>query len=121
MKSTFEKLGGTYKQVGDYLLPDVEAPESPNVGIWGQRRHKYLREYQKVLYTGMLLTSNLNVHLEEIDRSASEMFDLLVVQLKTRDGITEKLKAKNQMEWVRRMNTIRKEAENAVLEELIYE
>ena len=94
MKSTFEKLGGTYKQVGDYLLPDVEVPESPNVGIWGQRRHKYLREHQKVLYTGMLLTGTLNAHLEEIDRSASEMFDLLVVQLKIRDGITEELKTK---------------------------
>ena len=121
MKSTFEKLGGTYKQVGDYLLPDVEAPESPHVGIWGKRRHKYLREHQKVLYTGMLLTDKLNAHLEEIDRSASEMFDLLVVQLKTRDGITEELKAKDQMEWVRRMNTIHKEAENVVLEELICE
>ena len=121
MKSTFEKLGGTYKRVGYYLLPDAEAPESPKVGIWGQRRHKYLREHQKVRYTGMLLTGKLNAHLEEIDRSASEMFDLLVVQMKTRDGITEKLKAKDQMEWVRRMNTIRKEAENVVLEELIYE
>lgn len=121
MKSTFEKLGGTYKQVGDYLLPDVEVPESPNVDIWGQRRHKYLREHQKVLYTGMLLTDKLNAHLEEIDRSASEMFDLLVVQLKTRDGITEEMKAKNQMEWVGRMNAIHKEAENVVLVELIYE
>lgn len=121
MKSTFEKLGGTYKWVGDYLLPDVEAPESPNVGIWGQRRHKHLREHQKVLYTGMLLTDKLNAHLEEIDQSANEMFDLLVVQMKTRDGITEEMKAKDQMEWARRMNTIRKEAENVVLEELIYE
>ncbi len=121
MKSTFEKLGGTYKQVGDYLLPDVEVPESPDVGIWGQRRHKYLREHQKVIYTGMLLTENLNAHLEEIDQSANEMFDLLVVQLKIRDGITEELKAADQMEWVRRMNTIRKEAESIVLRELLYE
>ena len=110
-----------YIPYGDYYVPKVKAPDSPNVGIWGQRRHKYLREHQKVLYTGMLLTDKLNADLEEIDRSASEMFDLLVVQLKTRDGITEKLKAKDQMEWVRCMNTIRKEAENVVLEELIYE
>ena len=121
MQTTFERLGGTYRQEGDYLLPDVEAPDSPKVGIWGKRRHKYLREHKKVLYTGMLLTGTLNAHLEEIDRSAGEMFDLLVVQLKIRDGITEKLKAKNQMEWVRRMNAIRKEAENMVLVELIYE
>lgn len=110
-----------YIPYGDYYVPKVKAPDSPNVGIWGQRRHKYLREHKKVLYTGMLLTGKLNAHLEEIDRSASQMFDLLVVQLKTRDGITEELKAKNQMEWVRRMNTIRKEAENVVLEELICE
>ena len=121
MESTFEKLGGTYRQVGDYLLPDVETPESPNVGIWGQRRHRYLREHQKVRYTGMLLTGKLNAHLEEIDQSASEMFDMLVVQLKTRDGITEELKSADQMEWVRRMNTIQKEAETFVMEELIYD
>ena len=121
MQSTFGKLGGTYRQVGDYLLPDVETPESPNVGIWGQRRHMYLREQQKVLYTGMLLTGKLNAHLEEIDQSASEMFDLLVAQLKTRDGITEVLKSADQMEWVRRMNTIQKEAETFVMEELIYD
>ena len=110
-----------YIPYGDYYVPNVKAPESPNVGIWGQRRHKYLREHKKVLYTGMLLTDKLNAHLEEIDRSASEMFDLLVVQMKTRDGITEELKAADQMEWVRRMNTIRKEAESIVLRELIYE
>ena len=120
MKSTFEKLGGTYKQVGDYLLPDVEAPESPNVGIWGQRRHKYLREHKKVLYTGMLLTGKLNVHLEEIDQSANVMFDMLVVQLKMRDGITEELKANDQLEWVRRMNSVRNRAAEVVNKELIY-
>lgn len=121
MQTTFEKLGGTYRQVGDYLLPNIEVPDSPNVGIWGKRRHKYLRGHKKVLYTGMLLTDKLDAHLEEIDRSASEMFDLLVVQLKARDGITEKLKAADQMEWVRRMNSIQKEAERVVLRELIYE
>ena len=110
-----------YIPYGDYYIPNVKAPESPHVGIWGQRRHKYLREYKRVLYTGMLLTGKLNAHLEEIDRSASETFDLLVVQMKTRDGITEELKAADQMKWVRRMNTIHKEAENVVLEELICE
>ena len=120
MKSTFERLGGTYKQVGDYLLPDMEAPESPKVGIWGQRRHKYLREHQKVLYTGMLLTGKLNAHLEEIDQSANVMFDMLVVQLKMRDGITEELKANDQLEWVRRMNSVRNRAAEVVNKELIY-
>ena len=120
MKSTYEKLGGTYKQVGDYLLPNVEAPESPKVGIWGQRRHKYLREHKKVLYTGMLLTGKMKVHLEEIDQSANVMFDMLVVQLKMRDGITEELKANDQLEWVRRMNSVRNRAAEVVNKELIY-
>ena len=121
MQSTFEKLGGTYRQEGDYLLPNVEAPESPAIGIWGQRRHKYLMEHNHALSTALFLSGNLTTHLEEIDRVASKMYDRLVEQLKQRDGITEELKAQSQMEWVRCMNTIRKEAENMVMEELIYE
>lgn len=121
MESTFEKLGGTYRQVGDYLLPDVEVPESSNVGIWGMRRHKYLRDHKRVLYTGLLLDGRLNAHLEEIDQSATEMFDRLVEQMKLRDGITEDLKVTNQMEWVRRMNAIHHEAVEIVAKELIYD
>ena len=121
MKSTFEKLGGTYKQVGDYLLPDAEVPESPNVGIWGQRRHKYLRDHKRVLYTGLMLDDRLNAHLEEIDQSATEMFDRLVEQMKLRDGITEDLKDPDQMEWVRCMNAIRHEAAEIVAKEMIYD
>ena len=121
MKSTFEKLGGTYKQVGDYLLPDVEVPKSPAIGIWGQRRHKYLMGHNHALYTALFLSGKLTAHLEEIDRVATKMYDRLVEQLKQRDGITEELKALNQTEWVRRMNTIRSEAETMVMGELIYE
>ena len=121
MKSTFEELGGTYKQVGDYLLPDVEVPEYPGVGFWGMQRRKYLREHQPALYTALFLSGKLTAYLEEIDRVASKMYDRLVEQLKERDGITEELKAANQMEWVRRMNTIRSEAETVVMGELIYE
>lgn len=119
MKSTYERTGGCYHQVGDYLLPDLEAPESPQVGIWGERRRKYLQTNKRVLYTVMLLGDNLNTHLEEVDKSASEMFDRLVEQLKHRDCITEELKAANQLEWVQRMNTIRHEAAEAVEKELI--
>lgn len=119
MQSTFETLGGTYRQEGDYLLPNVEVPKSPCVGIWGERRRKYLRECQKPLYTAMLLSDTLNAHLEEVDRSATEMFDRLTEQLKRRDGITEELKADNQLEWVRRMNVIRHEAAEIVTKELI--
>jgi len=121
MQSTFEKLGGTYRQEGDYLLPNVKAPESPAIGIWGQRRHKYLMEHNHALYTVLFLSDKLTAHLEEIDRVATKMLGRLVEQLKQRDGITEELKAHNQMEWVRRMNAIRIEAETVVMGELIYE
>ena len=107
MKTTFETLGGTYRQEGDYLLPNVEVPESPQIGIWGERRRRYLREHEKPTYTAMLLSGELNAHLEEVDRSASEMFDRLVAQIAEQEGITEQLKAANQMEWVQRTNNIR--------------
>ena len=107
MESTFEKLGGTYRQEGDYLFPNIEVPESPQIGVWGERRRRYLREHEKATYTSMLLSGELNAHLEEIDRSASEMFDRLVAQIAEQEGITEQLKAANQMEWVQRTNNIR--------------
>ena len=84
MKSTFEELGGTYKQVGDYLLPDVEVPENSEVGFWGMQRRKYLLEHQSALYTALFLGGKLADHLQEIDRSATQMFDQLVDQLKIR-------------------------------------
>ena len=115
MQTTFEELGGTYRQEGNYLLPNVEVPESPAIGVWGQRRHKYLMEHNHALYTALFLSGKLTSHLEEIDRMATKMYDRLVEQLKERDGITEKLKAQNQMEWVRCMNTIRSEAETVVM------
>lgn len=119
MQSTFEAMGGSYFQEGDYLLPDVEVPEYPQIGIWGERRHSYLQTNQRALYTAMLLGDILNAHLEEVDKSASEMFDRLVEQLKHCDCITEELKAANQMEWVQRMNMIRHEAAEVVMRELI--
>ena len=121
MQSTFEKLGGSYRQEGDYLLPNVEVPTSPAIGIWGQRRHKYLMGHNHALYTALFLSGKLTAHLEEIDRVATKMYDRLGEQLKERDGITEGLKAQDQMEWVRQMNTIRSEVETVVMGELIYE
>ena len=119
MKSTYETMGGAYQQAGDYLLPCIDPPENPDIGIWGERRRKYLQTNHKALYTAMLLGDTLNAHLEEVDKSATEMFDWLVEQLKSRDCITEELKAANQLEWVQRMNTIRHEAAEAVEKELI--
>ena len=121
MKTIFEKMGGTYRQEGDYLLPNIEAPKSPQIGIWGQRRHKYLLDHNHALYTALCIGGKLTAHLEEIDRTATKMYDRLVEQLKVRDGITEGLKAQHQMEWVRRMNAIRSEAETVVMGELICE
>ena len=120
MQTTFEKLGGTYRQVGDYLLPDIEVPESPQIGIWGWRRLQYLRANKRVLYTTMLMGGTLKDHLEEVDQLANEMYDLLVVQLKVQEGITEELKASNQMEWVQRMNNICNRTSEVVYKELIY-
>lgn len=119
MQTDFEAKGGAYRQVGDYLLPDLEAPENPQIGIWGERRRQYLQTNKRVLYTVMLLCNTLNAHLEEVDKSASEMFDRLIEQLKRRECITEELKAANQMEWVQRMNVIRYEAAEVVMRELI--
>ena len=121
MQTTFEKLGGTYRQMEDYLLPGLEAPESPRIGIWGQRRLQYLRTNKRMLYTTMLMGDTLKAHLEEIDKSAEEMFDQLTVQMKAQEGVTEELKVNNQLEWVQRMNTIRNEAKTVVMGELIYE
>ena len=114
MNSTYERMGGSYQQVGDYLLPCIDPPESPSIGIWGERRRKYLLTSQRTLYTAMLLGDTLNAHLAEVDKSAIEMFDRLVEQLKRRDCITEELIAANQLEWVQRMNAIRHEATEVV-------
>ena len=119
MQTTFEAMGGTYQQEGDYLLPDVKAPQSPAIGSWGKCRHKYLRTSHNALYTAMLLGDTLNDHISEVDKSAAEMYDRLVDQLQERDGITDELKATNQMEWIRRMNMIRHEAADVVTKELI--
>ena len=120
MQTTFEKLGGTYQQVGDYLLPDIEAPESPQIGIWGQRRLQNLRINQRVLYTTMLMGDTLKAHLEEIDKSAEEMFEQLTVQMKAQEGVTEVLKANDHLAWVQQMNNICNRVSEIVYRELIY-
>ena len=100
-------------------MPNLEAPKSPKVGIWGERRRKYLRENQKALYTAMMLSGTLNAHLEEADRTATEMYDRLTLQMAEQEGITEQLKATKQMEWVQQMNNIRNRAAEVVWKELI--
>ena len=119
MQTIFEAMGGTYRQEGDYLLPNLEVPESPQIGIWGQQRLQYLRTNKRVLYTTMLMSGTLKDHLEEVDKSAEEMFEQLITQIKLKEGIREELKASNQMEWVRRLNNIRNRVEEVVWKELI--
>ena len=109
----------TYHREGDYLLPDLVPPAPPKIGVWGMRRRDFLRKHHDGLYTGLLLSGKLNAHLEEIDRSANEMFDLLIQQYAAREGVTEELKAQDQVEWVRRMNGIRERATEAILADLI--
>ena len=110
----------TYHREGDYLLPNVVPPKDPQIGVWGLRRKNYLLNSKKPLYTGMLLNGKLCAHLEETDRNACEMFTKLVQNMAKREGITETLKAENQMEWVCRMNALRSAAEEVVLHDLVY-
>ncbi len=111
----------TYHDENGYLIPDLIAPDSPTIGVWGMRRLAYLRQHRRLIYSGMLMTGNLNAHLEEVDRAAEEMMELLMAQIAEREGVTEQLKAEDQMAWVQAMNSIRSRAEEIVLAELIYE
>ncbi len=119
-KSLFEQMGGTYYREGDYLLPDLTPPESVPVGIWGQRRRRYLKQHRQALYTGLLLSGKLNSHLTEIDQQAEETFSQLVKQMATKERVTEQLKAENQMEWVKHMSSVRNRAVEIVNSELIF-
>ena len=122
-KTIFEEMGGTYTQVGDYLLPDLKLPEEEkqtNIGVWGQRHRRYLKEHHRATYAALFTGGKLNSYLADIDRQAEEMFLRLVKQMAEAEGVIERLKADNQMEWVGRMNNIRSRAMEIVNSELIY-
>lgn len=106
-KTIFEEMGGTYTQVGDYLLPDLKLPEEEQqpIGVWGQRHLRYLKDHHRATYATLLTSGKLNGYLADIDRQAEEMFSRLVKQMAEVEGVTEQLKADNQMEWVGRMNS----------------
>ena len=110
----------TYQQEGDYLMPDLIPPESPTIGKFGMLRREFLRQHRRPIYSGMLMSGKLNPHLEEIDRTADEMLERLMDQMAASEGVTEMMKAENQMEWVARMNSIRNRAEETILSQLIY-
>ena len=119
---TDEKTGISYTLHGDYYLPDVELPaeEERPVGIWGQRHLRYIREHRKSFYTGLFLDGKLNSYLADLNEQAEDMFFRLVKELAKKEGITETLKAENQMLWVQRMNAVRETATEIVNNDLIY-
>ena len=122
MKSLYEELGGTYRQVGDYFIPDIELPErNYEIGKYGRMRHRYLKDHRKIQYTTMILRGTLYDHLEEIDRICNDRIETMVIAMKKQQGITEELKARDQLAWVGAMNNIRSCAEEVILRELIYE
>lgn len=115
-------MGGTYRQVGDYMLPDLTLPEEKEfeIGVWGQRHRRYLKEHRKATYYTLLTSGKLNEHLAEIERQAEDMFLRLVKQLAEQEGVTETLKTENQMEWVGRINNIKSRVVETVNREIIY-
>ena len=123
MKSVFEEMGGTYTQVGDFLLPNlyIESEEEYHIGKYGRMRKHYLKEHRPILFSNLLLSGKLDQHLSEIDRACADQVNLLTQQMADREGITEALKAADQFEWVRRMNSIQNRAEEIVLNELVYD
>ncbi len=114
-----ETNGLDYELIGDYYIPCLKAPESPKVGRFGMMYHDYLRKHKRVTYSGLMLSGKLKEHIEDIDRQAEDMYFQLVDRMKQTEDVTEQLKATNQLEWVRRMNSIRNRAEEIVVSELI--
>ncbi|PWL72379.1 MAG: TnpV protein [Clostridiales bacterium] len=117
-----EKTGISYTLQGDYYLPDFVLPAEGNrsVGVWGQRHLRYLKQHRKVFYTNLLTSGKLRSYLADIDEQAETMFFRLAEQMAQHDGITESLKASDQMAWVQKMNNIRNAARKIVYAELIY-
>ena len=123
MKSLFEQLGNTYRQEGNYLIPNIYLPDEPEyqIGKYGHLRRGYLKAHRPVLYANFLTSGTLHRHLAEIDQACNERMATIVSDMARQEDVTEALKAADQMEWVRRMNSIRNRAEEIVLTELVYE
>lgn len=122
-KTIFEEMGGTYVRQGDYDLPCLSLPNEKGnrpIGVWGQRHLRYIRQHKRILYTNLLISGKLNSYLADIDEQAKDLFFRLVKQMAECEGVTEQLKAENQMEWVGAMNNIRHRAMEIVNTELIF-
>ena len=123
MKTIFEEMGGTYRQVGDYFIPNITLPDDGEyqIGKYGRMRRSYLKKYRKIFYNNYVLEETLFKHLAEIDQACNERIENIVSAMAKQEGVTEALKAADQIEWVRRMNSIRNRAEEIVLHELVYD
>ena len=121
-KTIFEQMGGTYSQVGDYLLPNLKLSEEKqaNIGVWGMRHKRFLRENHRVLYANLITSGKLVAYLDDIEQQATAIFLRLVKELAEKENVTEELKATDQMLWVQKMNNIRNRATEIVNSELIY-
>lgn len=122
-KYVFDNSNGLWYELnGDYYIPCLTLPpeEEQPIGIWGQRHLRYLKKYHRITYTNLLTSGRLKGYLADVDRQAEDMFSRLVKQMAKREGITEKLKAENQMLWVGKMNAIREAATEIVNNDLIY-
>lgn len=122
MKSTFEEMGGTYIRVGDYFIPDLVLDDEPEyqIGKYGRMREHYLKEHRRTDYAELKLSGKLDEHLAEIDQTCNERMERIVKQMAEREGVTEALKASDQMAWIGAMNNIRNRAEEIVLSEVVY-
>lgn len=119
----FEQTGGTYTQMGDYMLPDLlpaEEEKEANIGIWAMRHKRYLKQHHKVLYYNLLTSGKINSYLVDIEQQAQDLFSRLVKDLAEKENVTENLKATDQMLWVRKMNNIRNRATEIVNADIIY-
>lgn len=122
-KTIFEKMGGTYTQVGDYYLPDLKLPEEEkqaNIGVWGMRHKRFLKENHRVLYANLMTSGKLVAYLDDIEQQATAMFLRLVKELAEKENVTEELKETDQMLWVQKMNNIRNRVTEIVNVELIF-
>lgn len=122
MKSLFEQMGGTYREENGYLIPNLTLPdeEQVEIGVWGERHLRYIKQHNKVRYIDLLTSGKLNSYLADVDCQAQERYELLVEQMKQSQGITEQLKAKNAMEWTRCMNNIQSCALEIINKEIIF-
>ena len=122
MKSIFEQIGGTYTKQGDYCLPNLylQPDEERPIGVWGQRRLRYLKQHHNVLYYNLLTSGKLHSHLADTEEQAQELFSRLVKEYAEKEGVTKQLKKENPIEWIRRMNNIKMRVREMVNSEVIF-